>query len=358
MDIAPEKGEKQETAPPPSAADDTTASSAEQRKPDSTGESLLDVVEKAAAASTAAQESGKKFDPNLGSDQKPAAEAAPSAAKEEPGADGKTVLQKDKLDTDGKEIPPFNEHPRWKEVTTERNELRAKMEEYERDWKPLVTQQKGIVDYCTENGISPEQFQQTLEVMALMNTNPREALKRIQPVIDNLKQFDETALPPDLEKRVVEENLDIETAREIAALRAQAKGQEYNGNVLRQRGERAAHAQRMNALVGWEQSMMGKDPDFKPKAKETDPNGKYETVVNEFRGLVAQRPPRDGAELVAMLQYVYDSVNKMFTTRLSPRQPTGKMVTATGSSAAIQEKEPQSLEEVVFATAAKHGAPV
>jgi hypothetical protein len=350
MDLAPEKGEKQETVAPPPTADETTASSAGQHQPDTTGETLLQVVEKAAAASTAAQEGEKGSDPKIGQDQKPAADAATSTGKEEHSADGKTV-QKDKLDTDGKEIPPFNEHPRWKEVTTERNELRSKVDEYERDWKPLVTQQRGIVDYCNQNGISPDQFQQLLEVGALMNSNPREALKRIQPVIETLKQYDETALPPDLEKRVVDEELDIDTAKEIAQLRAQSKGQEFNSNVMRQRGEQAAQAQRMNALLSWEQNLMGKDPDFRQKAKPDDVDGKYEVVVNTFRGLLAQRPPQNGAEVVAMLQQAYDSVNKVFTTRLSPKQPTGKMVPAGSSSTTIQEKEPETLEEVVFKAA-------
>ena len=100
--------------------------------------------------------------------------------------------------------------------------------------------------------------------------------------------------------------------------------------------------------------MMSKDPDFRPKVKPEDVDGKYETVVNMFRGLVAQRPPQSEPDLIAMLQYTYDSVNKMFTTRLTPKTPTGKMVPANGSSATIQEKEPESLEEVVFQTAAKH----
>ena len=345
MDENPIVDEKQETTDSSAVADDTTASSAEQHSDDTTSESLLDVVEKAAAASEAAHKS---------EDEKPAAPAATSTAKEGPSATVRPTPSKDKVDEDGKEIPPFNAHPRWKEVTTERNDLRTKVAEYERDWKPLVTQQRGIVDYCNENNVTPEQFQQALEIAALVNNNPREALKRIQPIIENLKQFDESALPADLQKRVVDEELSLNTAKEIATLRAQAKGQEFNSNALRQRTERTAFAQRMTALTSWERSMMSKDPDFRPKVKPEDVDGKYETVVNMFRGLVAQRPPQSEPDLIAMLQYAYDSVNKMFTTRLTPKTPTGKMVPANGSSASIQEKEPESLEEVVFQTAAKH----
>jgi len=85
---------------------------------------------------------------------------------------------------DGKP-PPFHEHPRWKEVQAKLTETTKEVETL----KPLATKQQQLDAYCTRFGITEDQMNDALKMAALLNNDPAEAYKALQPIWDALSRF-------------------------------------------------------------------------------------------------------------------------------------------------------------------------
>lgn len=303
------------------------------------------------------EESGSKIEPDA------SGEAAESGDEKEPVTEGEsaekaegTTTNEDekadqpKVDDEGKEVPSFADHPRWKEVYADRKRLLGVEKEYS-TVKPLVEQHRSIVEYCQRNEISPEQFREALEIAALRNTNPAEAVKRLKPVMEQLGQFDGSSLPADLEEKVASGKMELEDAQEMAKLRAQREHgsktvEKTREQMMRDQAQRV-QAANLQALSAWEDATTKTDPDFQPKSKETDVDGLYEMVVNTFRGMAAQTPPQSPQEVVALVDKAYKSVKQVFTTRLTPKQ---KLRGTPGNLGSVKSapKEPENLEEAVW----------
>jgi hypothetical protein len=282
---------------------------------------------------------------------KPEEKKTSEGEKEEPLADGEAKKADEKpTDEDGKELPPFHEHPRWKEMVEERNTLREQAKAVEAV-KPLVEQQRSIVDYCQQNGVTPEQFKNGLEILALINTNPAEAVKKLQPIMEQLGQFDGSKLPSDLENAVAEGKIELEFAQEMAKLRAQNQhgtrmNQKTQEQLQMERAQQVTQANQ-NALAAWEVAIAKNDPDFKPKVKADEADGMFEFVADRFSVLLQQQPPNSPQAVVKLAEQAYNSVKKTFATRLTPKQAMKRPLDST-SSRTNARKEPESITEAVL----------
>jgi len=311
-------------------------------------QTLEDVVVQAAADSQTAHaedKSGSTIDPNR-------TEGPASQGKEEALVDGKPATAPADAKVDAKkdeELPPFHEHPRWKQVTQELQEVK----EWKTAHEALVKDQASVVSFCQENAITPAQFQDALDMLRLINSNPPEALKKLQPLMNQLKEFDGETLPKDLEDRVINEEISMDVAKEIAKLRAQTKGQEYQGRIAQQRMQASALQSRQQALDSWEASLYKNDPDYRPK-KPGQPDGKFELVQNVFRGLLAQQMPQSGPDAIRLAEQAYKTVNDIYRSLAPSKKPTGKLLPA-GTSSTNGQSAPKTMEEAVMAAAARHG---
>ncbi len=255
-------------------------------------------------------------------------------------------------------------YERFQEVVAKRNEIETKLKEYE----PLAAQHQRIVEYCGQNSITQEQFSQGLEIIALMNTDPAKALEKLAPLYNELQGFVGNKLPEDLQKDVDAGDLPLTRAKEIAQLRAQSKfGENRSKQTAEQakaRQEREFQSALTSAATTWDSAKRTSDPDYKPKAKEDAPDGKWELTRDKFLALLHQQnmqgqftnPVSTPQQMSQLLERAYQQVNETFSGLLKGRKPT-KVLTRTGSSTTLPKSPAQakSMEEAMSIAASKHG---
>lgn len=247
------------------------------------------------------------------------------------------------------EQPPFHEHPRWKEMVAERNELK----EWKQQYEPALAGLQQLNQFRQQHQITDEQFSAAVEVAGLLNSDPVRALQVLKPIVEQLSQFDSGALPQDLAAEVEEGLISEERAKEIAELRAKSRLGETKQKASAIQQQQAWVASMQQGLVSWEENLKKSDPDFRPKVGEAEPDGKYEFVEAKLRSMWQQQPPRTAQEAVAQAQRAYEMVQKALG-RLAPPKPVvknlGVKTTSTGT-----RKDPETPEEAMEAVMARHG---
>lgn len=244
--------------------------------------------------------------------------------KEEEKVDEKEDEEKEEGLVEGKPVP----YDRFQEVVKERTEFKQRFEQVQ----PVVENYNRITDFCRQNTITPEQFEKAMRVQALLNTNPAEALKELTPIVESLQGFVGNKLPEDLQKKVDEDKMSIEDAREMAKLRAQVNYRETmakrNNEFAQQTAQERAVATVTQAAKDWEVQKRKTDPDYAPVA-EGKPDGLWEDVRDKFAALLNQRDSQgnflnsvhSAQEMVALQERAYKAVKDKWTSRLSPKRP-------------------------------------
>lgn len=191
--------------------------------------------------------------------KKPEETAASPAEGEETGQTGEEAK-----DEDG-EPPPFHEHPRWKQLLTQRNSARAERDGY----KGEADQFRQIASFIDDQGMSREEAANLLIIGGLMKTNPVEAWKQAKPVIQKLLVEAGEVLPDDLRQMVGEGKMDQAAALEVSRSRAAVKAAQFGATFQQQRQERqqtqAARSAIAEAATTWERDRKAKDPNFAAK---------------------------------------------------------------------------------------------
>lgn len=312
---------KQEEAPQTKDAKQTTANSsvAEDKDAKQKKATLLDVVK------SGLREGKPDSKSSTEGQQRNTAEAenAEGKASQDDGQTPKDDSQKQA------EKLPFHNHPRWKEMVSERDALKPKADQYEK-----------ITTFMSTNRLTPEEMAQGMKVMALMKNNPVEAYKVLQGYVQNLAPLTGEVLPEDLKREVEDGFIPESRAKELARLKAE---REYSETYQRAQAEQreAEHKallerQMYDAVVSWETQERAKDPDW---------DKKYEMVMDRVRTLVAAGRPQSASEAVEVARRALADIN----TRLRPlagrnvdlRSPTSSL------SSASTRPAPRSLEDVV-----------
>lgn len=239
------------------------------------------------------------------------------------------------------EEPPFHEHPRWKEIVSERNELKERAQSFE----TLAREQASIVRYCQENNVTVEQFQGMLEIAALLNNDPMKAYEKLKPIYETLTATSGDRLPDDLRQEVEDGLLSEERAKELARFRGQGNVWKAQQQTFAQRQQQAAQTAVQQGLSSWQDSKFKTDPDFRPKSNQTDPDGKYEMVCDKFRGMWLARPPQNPQEAVAMVEQAYDAVQKSLA-RFAPKPAPKRALQSNGASRNVN-KQPASVDDII-----------
>lgn len=281
--------------------------------------------------------------------------------KEEPSAEPSQPTEQPKIDapaTDADAKLPFHEHPRWKEVLSQRNEFEAKVRDYESratQQEPLVKAQLSTNQYCREHGITQRQFVELLNVQALINENPTAAFARLKPVYEQLAALNGQAPTLDADLQ------DLVTKGEIGQPQAQAWQKDRALNKFQEGRQRLTQEQQQAATdwaieqeVGkWDMEMRVKDTAFKPRGRdrlETEPMNKYE-ITNELFGAAWKiKQPTTTFEALQMVRDAYARATAIVAASIPKPPPSGKPLPPNGSSAATRF-EPKSLQDVVFGVA-------
>lgn len=154
---------------------------------------------------------------------------------------------------------PFHQHPRFNEVIQEKNRYKQEVEQV----KPLVEQSNALNTFMRDNHISTQEFQNALQYLAALRTNPAEAFKMLQPTYDQLAMLNGDRLPADLQAKVAATTLSEEDAREIAKARAQQTYTQWQQQRNQQAGQQSQAELVQQTMGQWTSTKQTQDPDLK-----------------------------------------------------------------------------------------------
>lgn len=305
--------------PMPDAADSSSATGETSPEETSIARSVVeDVLKDDKEASPAPEESLETTD-----------EAEPDAAEAE----------------DDYSNVPFNAHPRFKALVTQKNRYKSEIEVL----KPDAERYRTVQAYIDAQGMDAEEAAELLEIGGLIKNNPVEALKRARPTIEKLLIAAGEILPQDLKQKVAEGVLTREAAQEVSRARAALQSVQHSQQFQTQRGEQQREAERtgaiQSAVAEWEADRAKRDPNFAKKA----PILMEKMQAAFFRG----ERPKDRAEAVAMLDRVYKDVNKLVPVAAAVPKTASRPVTG-GQVAGTPQPKASSTLDVVEQVLAKH----
>lgn len=290
-----------------------------------------------------------------------AKEAAEPGEGEELGADGKPVKTATEAQAEetekAEDLPPFHEHPRWKEVVKERDEFKAKAVEHEtrlKEYEPKAKNWDIVETYRQQHGINNQQFNEAMTFVAALNSDPAAARKMLQPVWDSLATYDADAIPADLQARVTEGEISEAAAKEMAAFRAEKAVKETTGKFSQTQTAQQAQQQLNKDVSAWDASKRQTDPEFKPKSDAKQPDGLYELTAQKVAYLSTTKPPTTIAEYIQNLETAYTESKAFLKRFATPKTPTPKTPSSSNASTA-RPGPPKTIREAVAQEAAKHG---
>lgn len=223
--------------------------------------------------------------------------ASPAAAEGE----GSEPPEGQSPDEDDFSNVPFNQHPRFKALVTERNRYRTEAQGFRQD----AERYQNVQRFVESQGLTPEETADGLIIMGLMKTNPAEALRRMRPALQQLLVAAGEVLPDDLAQRVNAGELSQGVAVELSRERAARASEQAYSRFTQQRDQR--HAQQsasttvQAAASDWQAERMRKDPNFGDKLEPlmdrvyalqrregvpNTPDGVRDQLNRAYRGLV------------------------------------------------------------------------
>lgn len=307
-------------------------------------ESLADAVAKQLKGDDASESSNEADAEQLGSKNEP--DAAEEQATDTEKQDDSGNVEGDQEDAgeeqkgeDGEVEKGPVPYERFQEVTAKVKQH----EQYIEQVKPIVDGYNAISSFCQENEISQQDFNQALELAALANKNPEEFVKRMSPLVEQAKLFTGDKLPPDLQTKVDDGSLELPLAQELARLRSKAKFGDASLKAQQQQMQQREYSQLQSQLAegakSWETAKRASDPDYKPKANENAPDGKWEMTKSTFLAMLNEtnaqgsyvNPVKGPKDMVALMDKAYARINT-FMQRNNPKKLTPKHLSSNTSS--------------------------
>ena len=288
---------------------------------DETEDELLAVVQSAVAGEEA-EEPGSSPESD---------EEVPDEGATDDVDDGE-VQSADDADDDYADVP-FNQHPRFKELIAEKNEL-----------KPMADNYRQITDFLSTNNVSPEEAAEGFKIMALIKNDPASAREALQPWIDDLDLYAGNKFPDDIREKYENGHLDEAAAQELTRSRKAAELAQGQQALMQERMTQVDQQARLDDLAAvvtdWEDRKKQSDPDYNLKQDEMD--DRVKALVSEFG------QPQDAEQALQLVEAAYEAVN----TRHAARRPQKKAVrTASGGNpAGNPAADPASVLEVIEQT--------
>ena len=229
------------------------------------------------------------------------------------------------------EVPrEFAKHPAWRRIMEERDAERA----WKAENQPLVEAQNSILRYCQAKNLTPEEFNEALELQALRKNDPAAFAQRMQPLFETIQQYTPNAkvTDADLNEALEKSLISLPYAQEIQRSRNVAKGQQQSAQTQQQMWQRQNAVDINSAAATWERSAMAKDPDFKPKVGPNAPDGMYEYAVMRASWLRQAQPPRSSADAVALCERAYADAKSFFAAQRPRPKATPKQLSSSSNA--------------------------
>ena len=337
------EGDASQNAMAPSLGAETVKAEDVKDKAEPTmADAILDAV-KQHDATVDKSTTGDKAEKALGSETELDAEGKPITEKGEDSGENEDAKVEDEKKNESEDKGPVP-YERFQEVVHARQAVEQQLTET----KPMVENYGKITSFCEQSNITPEQFHAALEVQALLNTNPTEALKRLMPLVEQLKGISGESLPTDLQKAVDDGDMPLEYAKRLARAEAQKQLSEQ-GSQMQQRRQQAEMQQQFRqtlatAAQSWEQQKRTSDPDYAPKTGVNDADGKWEMCRHVFTAMLHAtdvqgnllNPVRQPQDMTMLMERAYKQVSDSFT-RLTAKPVIKKPLSSNGSSKRINK---------------------
>ena len=232
---------------------------------------------------------------------------------------------------------PFNKHPRFRGLVSEKNELKETVSKLQND----SDQYAKITDFIEKNNLTAKDSVEGFKIMAAIRNNPDLAYKMLGHHLGNMSKVTGRSIPKDIQAKVDDGFLDENAARELSQTRAKLARVQNLRKADHARGAKQQSAVQSDmlssALQTWGETTLAKDVDFSLKQEEF--NDRVVALVNE-RG-----QPQTQADVLSLVDDAYATVNERFKAR----QPhPSAMKTATGGKlSGTPVAEPVSLRDAI-----------
>lgn len=237
---------------------------------------------------------------------------------------------------------PFNKHPRFRQLLTERNANKGDAERY-----------RQVDTFIRDNGMSAQEAADLLTVGAMAKSNPAKAWELARPWVENLLKAAGEVLTPELQQAVQEGRMTTEAAYEVSRSRASVASMEASRTFEEQRREQQGRDEHSRSITtaaeDWETDRRSKDPNYDTKLEQIH----REIAWRHHNGDVPKTP----AEVKAQLDDAYKAVNAALKPAATPPAPapgrqapprTAKTPVMGGSVAGGNARaQPRSMLEVV-----------
>lgn len=263
-------------------------------------------------------------------------ESSPSKG-EKKGKDGDAESQSKKGESES-DLPPFHNHPRWKEKQKEVDDLKRSNEGLKRD----ADQYRVVDDFMQKNNLLPSEVADGFRIMSLMKNDPKRAVGELRSYIHGIELSLGERLSDDLQQQVDDGKITEEAARELQLSRA--RNEQLETTVKAERQDRSAQELQnlrssiASTITDWEKAQAKSDPDY--SVKQPMVMDRVTAIVRERgRGFTSV----EDAQAVA--KQALDDVNARLKGVMPARNGSIRNVPAGGSKPA--SAEPKTLREAI-----------
>lgn len=243
----------------------------------------------------------------------------------------------------------LNEHPRFREVIAQKNELKKQNESL----TAQLTDFNNVTTFMRESGLTGDEASKGFTIMAAMKNDPAKALELLTPYVIQLQQFVGTVLPPELQARVDAGLLLPEDARamvrsqnQTGLLQAQRQQEHQRFEQARNQAQTQQHwAGVTSAVGGWEEQQKKIDPDY----VRIEP-----FLLDAVKASFANKVPRSPQEAVEDVKRLYEGIRTNLRGFVPARQAIAPLPSSTASSNTASAVPSSPLEAVQQALARKN----
>lgn len=216
---------------------------------------LQDVIGKAVG------DAGNSTDPST---------AAPAATTDPQVGVPQTPEQIAEAEAKQKDDVPFHDHPRWKEVISERNSALQEVEGYKARTEAAEAVVNDLSGYLRETNMQREEFDQTLDAARKFKAGDMQGfLAQVLPLVQQAQMFTGEFFTPEIQAKLDSGLIDHESAKMLVANQAKATFAQQQLDLQNQRTQEQLDAARNELQTKQQQEVLQRTESEFRSAHET-----------------------------------------------------------------------------------------
>ncbi len=253
--------------------------------------------------------------------------------------------EKELKDLDGKPVP----YVRFKEVLTEKNEFKPKVNDLTQQVQTLQPQAQAFENfrgYMQEKNVSGDDAVRALDIVGLINNDPEKAYIELMQITEDLGVGLGKALPRDIQQMVDSGEVSETAAKELANHRATARTSqtalqqtEVREQQRQQENVAQTQAQIKSSVNAWDADKLAKDPTYKGQKRKLT-----QTYITSY--VAKNGKPQTPQQYLQVADWAYQEANKTIG-EFKPKRPAKKPGPASSGSSTQSVAEPKTMAEAV-----------